>query len=509
MKFKPRSFQIFWDVHAWAGVVSALLLYVTFFAAPFALFYRELNQWADPSGSQSSAGPSAALQPLFEQLVREAHVIGKDRVAFMPREAGLEAYWSQGDREAQFRLSAETGRLEPLRSELGSFLYQLHYLGPIPNGIYVAGVAAVALLLTLVTGVLMHLKDLVRQWFQFRPERVTRTWSSDLHKVLGVFGLPYQLFYAWSGAVICLSGATVEPTFRAALFGGDARAELAARGQHATIEPTGQRSSALPNLDALVVRARGALPGLTPNWIGIEHVGDENSLIRVDGQLPGIAFGSAQVWLRASDGRVVWTLNPRNATALQRFEAWFFGLHYARFGGYGIRLLYALLAWATCAVIVSGNLIWLERRDPRRAQLGNRILERLTVGWCAGLVLATAGLFFVNRLLPAGLPQRATLEKLVFGLVWLLAALCPWLWRARRNVAGWQLIAAGALFGLVPVFELLAHPAAISSRIDRGVALVLVLFALSVGRVGACLLRAAPTPAERLSDEIEQIGEAQ
>jgi hypothetical protein len=325
-----------------------------------------------------------------------------------------------------------------------------------------------------------------------------------------MFGLPYQLFYAWSGAVICLAGATVEPAFAASFFGGDAGAALAARGQHETIAPTGRRSAALPDLDALLARARVALPGLAPDWIGIEHVADENSVVRVYGQLPGIAFGSGEVWLRARDSRVIWTSSPHRATTLQRFEAWFFGLHYARFGGYGIKLLYALLAWGTCAVIATGNLIWLERRDKQRAQVGNRVLARLTSGWCAGLVLATGALFFANRWLPAGLAQRAVLEKLLFGVVWLLAALGPWVWRTARRVVAWELIGASALFALAPAFELVVRPASFSSPLHSAVGFALGLFALLAGRAGVKLLRSAPPPtAARVSPDADRPAEAE
>ncbi|HKO94460.1 MAG TPA: PepSY-associated TM helix domain-containing protein [Polyangiaceae bacterium] len=495
LKLRPRTFQIYWDAHAWAGVVGSFLLYVMFFMGAFALFHRELTLWADPEGVQTSLPPAPgaalpALQPLLEQLDREQPLAGKDRVAFMPEASGLRAYWRQGAEDHEFRFAASTQRLEPLRSELGSFLYEMHYLGPLPKGIYVAGVASMALLLALVSGLLIHLKDLLRQWFQFRPERVTRTWSSDMHKVLGVFGLPYQLLYAWSGAVLCFSYILVEPLFVATTFGGDERAARIVRGDTVTApEATGVSTEPLPNLDALLAQARREVPKLSPSWIGIEHVGDTGSTVSVYGEVAGVSFGTADVLFRAVDGAVL-AVNGPSASAFSRFEAWFYGLHYARFGGYGIKVLYALLALASCVVIFTGNLIWLERRDRRRAHPGNRWLERATAGWCAGLPLATAALFLFNRLLPA----LATLEQAVFWIVWGLSLVPPFLWRSSRQVAGVEFLLAGATLVAAVGIELGTRGHSLSDPLQRGVSGGLLALALGCSVCGVRLLRPRPAP---------------
>jgi uncharacterized iron-regulated membrane protein len=497
LKLAPRTFQIYWDVHAWSGVLAALLLHVMFFMGAFALFQHELDAWANPIAGAASgtaapghttAAAPLALQPLLAQLDREQPLIGKRRVAFLLEPTGLRAYWDAPKEHHELYYSAASGRLEPVRSELGSFLYSLHYLGPFPSGIYVAGVAALALLLALSTGLFIQLKDLRRHWFLFRAQRDARTWSSDMHKVLGVFGLPYQLLYAWTGALLSLSFATVQPAFVATLFGGDAHAASAARGDEPDPpERTGRTSGKLPDLDALLARARLVLPELKPSWVGIEHVGDEHSSVSIFGAVSELPFGSASVLLNAADGAVL-GVTPARAGAFQRFEAWFFGLHYARFGGYGVKLLYALLALASCAVIVTGNLIWLERRDRRRQHWGNRCLERLTAGWCAGLVLATSSLFLANRLLQGMLPVSTGTEQLVFWSTWAAAIAGAFLARARQ-VAALELLLSGVLLAGAVGLDLMAAGPARRDPLHQAVNMSLLLFALAALAGGARLLR--------------------
>jgi uncharacterized iron-regulated membrane protein len=494
MKLRPRTHHIFWDAHAWSGVVASLPLFVMFFMGPFALFHAELDAWAQPvarSSGRESGGPefragsaperpsllaAGPLQPLLEQLDRQRPLAGAARVWLAAEPSGLRASLRQQDTDTELLAPPGAGHLEPRGSDLGEFLYSMHFLGPLPFGIHLAGVAAMALLLALVSGLAIHLRRLVPEWLELRPERPARTWASDLHKVWGVFGLPYQLLFAWTGAVLSIGYLTVEPVFREVAFGGDARAMSAAQGEPAVSgaatgvsgpvadRPQAERARGeppevrLPDLDVLVARAEERLPGLRANWIGIEHVGRADSTVSVYGDVDERTFGTGWVVFAASDARVLGAHGLRDASVFERFHAWFHGLHYGRFGGDAIKLLYALLALATCGVIITGNVVWLERRDPQRQQRGTRVLERLSVGVCAGVVLATASTFAANRLLAAlaisgGLgemaPSAATasLEHRVFWVSGLLAALLPFASAARpRRVAALVLLLAAGAF---------------------------------------------------------------
>lgn len=477
MKLSRRTFLIYWDAHAWVGVIAALLLHVMFFMGAFALFRQELNSWANPATSSLPAAAPVKLQPLLEQLNREQPLLGKERVAFLPEPTGLRAYWHAGSEHNEFRYAPDAGRLLALHSNLGTFLFSMHYLGPLPQGIYVAGVAALGLFLALVTGLLIHWKDIARQMFQFRPGRGARIWSSDLHKLLGVFGFPYQLLYAWTGAVLSLSFLTVQPAFISAVFHGDESAAAAVRQDDVEPPaPSHRLSAGLPDLDALVARAVSVLPELEPNWIGIEHVGDERSSVSVYGDVAGLPFASAGVLLNAADGALLGVSRP--AGMFQRFEAWFYGLHYAHFGGYGIKFLYALLALGTCAVIVTGNLVWLERRDQRRTHVGNRLLERLTAGWCAGLLLATGSAFLVNRGLQLW-PETGSTEQVVFWSVWAASVGATFLGRSSRRVAGFELLLAGITLAAAVASDLVMSSGGLQDPIRRGVNAALALLAVA------------------------------
>jgi uncharacterized iron-regulated membrane protein len=496
VRLAPRTFQIWWDVHAWVGVIGALVLYLAFFMGALTLFNAEIDMWADPvSGGRPAT--AARLGPLVDQLVREEHAVGQDRMALMPERTGLRAYLvKRGQSVRAYRMSSETGRFEPLRSELGQFFFGLHYLAHVPGGVYLAGLAAMSLLLVAMTGLFIHLKNLARQWLRFRPARGLRPAATDAHKVLGLFGLPFQLLYGWTGALLAIGFVLVEPPFVASLFAGDVQAAAEARGEPAddAPRPTGHLAP-LADIDQVVATARGAVPGLVPSFIGVDHVGDEASVIRVSGEVERGAFGTASVVVRARDGKLLHAYGPEQASSFQRFEAWFFGLHYARYGGYGLKLVSALLALLTCAVIVTGNLIWLERRDRKRARVSNRVLERLTVAVCAGLPAATAAMVAANRLLDADAASRIAHEKLVFWLAWAAAAVVAFAWRDGRRAGGGLLVIAGGLFALTPISDIARRPDWISCSVRRTIAVVLGMVALACVAGGLRLLhRRRPGP---------------
>jgi uncharacterized iron-regulated membrane protein len=479
MKLRPRSFRVFWELHAWSGVLASLLVYVMFLAGVPTLFFHELSVWQDPALLAGNSAEPPKIEPLLARWVEEHELQGASRVFIDLRNTPYNVSFADRAGEEHTRLIApDSGALRIERSGLAQFLYYLHFLYVIPGGMYFAGLLAVALLLALVTGVLIHLKNWVRQLVRFRPDAGLRWASSDAHKVLGVFGLPFQILFAWSGAALCLSWLVIQPAFTATVFRGDAHAAQVAHGHSPNeTKPTG-RVSSLPNVDALVARAREALPGLRLGWIAVQHVGDEASIVEVGGPIEGVAFGRGEVAFRARDGAISSIRDPRAQPAIARFESWLFGLHIAAFGGLALKLLYAALSLATCAVLVTGNVIWLERRDPQRLHRGNWILERLTIGTAAGLPLAFSALFLANRSIPFEAAARSTIERGVFTAAWLLAlALAFWPRLSARSAVGWLLDWAALGFAVVPLLDLAVRPSTLSSPLARGVALGLLVTA--------------------------------
>jgi hypothetical protein len=373
----------------------------------------------------------------------------------------------------------------------------------------VSGLLAVALLLAIVTGVLIHLKDIVRQFHQFRPGKSPRVLWSDMHKVLGVMGLPFQLLYAYTGALIVLAplllGAFVGP-----VFGGDEkRAEAVFWGTpEAPAEKPGAPAVML-SLDELAARARAVEPRLAPESYRVLYPEHANGSVDVQGPIQGTTPESyGAVRLRLVDGNVLHVDSPAAETALGATFRWVRGLHYAYFGGLPLRCLFFVLALATAATILTGNWVWLARRESRRESPGNLLLAGLTVGVGAGTLVAIAALFLTSRLLPFDLRDRGWAEEIVFVSVFVFCAAWACMVEDRRAL-WWQGVGlAGLLLLPVPVLATRWSEAGLFGsgpriRAVTGVDVALLVTALALCGIAMVLRRSAKQPAEARTTEAE------
>ncbi|WP_437896245.1 PepSY-associated TM helix domain-containing protein [Sorangium sp. So ce124] len=453
-KLSRHAFTTFWDVHAWVGVIGGLLLYVMFLSGGIALFRRQLEVWEEPLTQQRSSIEQVGLQATLDQGLAAAGTT-PEQLWLYPPEGGLGVarllYFSQGERVSRWVEEP----LVPERERLSDFLFELHYLWHRVTGVwlfYVAGLLCVALLLALATGVLIHLKDIVRQFHQFRPDKTRRVLWSDMHKVLGVMGLPFQVLFAYTGAFFVFLGLLV-PVFTNPVLGGDAgRADQVAWGASFADEPARGAPARGLTLDEHLTRARAAAPGLVPEVFSVRHHGLDSGTVDIRGSIEGVPFSRSIVRLRAVDGAVLSLDAPGAEGGRSGVIRWIYGLHFANFGGVTLRVLFFALALATCATILTGNWIWLARREARQERVGNRLLARLTVGFGAGTVVAIAALFLVSRAFPLDWSGRVVAEELTFlvalGLcvAWALAARDGGrLWSRQLGLAGLLLLPVPAL----------------------------------------------------------------
>lgn len=135
----------------------------------------------------------------------------------------------------------------------------------------------------------------------------------------------------------------------------------------------------------------------------------------------------------------------------------FTAIHLGRFAGPAMRWLLFLAGVTGTLMVATGLVLWVVKRLPDRRKLGrtprgHRLVEVLNVGGIAGLSLATAGYFWLNRLIPASLAGRTDWEIHGFFIVWALALAHAAL-RPHRRAWIEQLTLAAALLALLPLLN--------------------------------------------------------
>ena len=82
------------------------------------------------------------------------------------------------------------------------FHFQFHYM-PVVWGRWLAGIAAMFMLVAIVSGVITHKKIFV-DFFTFRWGKGQRSWL-DAHNALSVFGLPFHFMITYTGLVTLMA----------------------------------------------------------------------------------------------------------------------------------------------------------------------------------------------------------------------------------------------------------------------------------------------------------------
>ena len=467
-------------LHTWFGLVLGYVLIVVFFFGALSVFDREIDRWAIPEtrfAPQPMPSFDQMLAPIFKRIVAEEHELDEARARVggpLPDTLPLmnwSAYTTHRDPVlmmfAEFAVTnnpddpddhvhghvtidPRSGKLlSDDKLKIGSeFFYPMHYglnLEWKDVGYWIVGLAALAMLAALVSGIVMH-RRIFREFFTFRPRKHVQRSTLDLHNLTGVVALPFHFFFALTGLTIFASMyLPVSETMLAPQAQAAAMAEAEAKGL--AFKPSGV-SAPMASVDAMVVEAqrRWAARGM-PGEVGflqVTHVGDRDSYVSLyrAGSDRVTLVGQA-IHFEATTGRVIHEEPPPSVVA--SVNDFLTGLHLQHFEHWLLRWFYVLGGLAGAVCIVTGFIFFVEKRKRQHAKAGSggaRWADAVAVATVMGMLVAATSMLVANRLLPDDLPQRGDWEKAVFWGAWVLSFLH----------AGWR-SAPVALARLSPVWR--------------------------------------------------------
>ncbi|MBL8268318.1 PepSY-associated TM helix domain-containing protein [Steroidobacter sp.] len=460
-------------LHTWFGLVLGLVLMVAFFFGALSVFDREFDRWGiAQTRFEPQPLPSfdTLLRPVFESIEPSQASIDEmsDRVyGPMPEQFETVRTWAlyTTHRDPVLQLNAfyevpnarEPGEtvfgqrtIDPRNGDvvpdnqlrIGSqFFFPLHFslnLHWLDLGLWLVGIAALTMLVALVSGVVMHRK-LFRELFTFRPNKQTQRSTLDLHNLSGVVALPFHFMFAFTGLVIMaglyfpVTQVQLEP--------------LHERYEHLEEQQTGlphDRSGVaapLASVDAMVAEAqhRWAQRGASGEvgLLVVRHVGDANGYVSVfRAGTDRIGLVSEGIHFKASTGEVLYEQPPTSAVG--GVTDFLMGLHLQHFRHWMLRWLYVLGGLLGAVCIATGFIFFIEKRKRQHAKQGvsgARVVSALAVTSVTGMVIATLGLLIANRVLPENLAARNFWEQCSFWVVWLLA-LAHAFWRTAPVAEG-------------------------------------------------------------------------
>ncbi|HJL14940.1 MAG TPA: PepSY-associated TM helix domain-containing protein [Sandaracinaceae bacterium LLY-WYZ-13_1] len=358
-------------IHRWAGLVLGLAMGFFSLTGLVLLFHHEIDALLGQAPAAASLEVARGA-PLADALAAARRARPDRRPLFLSQDAeehpglvlvGMVPPGGRTPADAEF-VVVELSRARvldevPVGETFTQTVLELHaQLLAGPAGSFVVGLLGLALLLTLGTGVIAYGPTMKRLAFGVvRRGKHRRLALVDLHRLVGVVSFGWLLVVTATGVLLSAGGPLLK------LFATTELAALAA--PYAGEAPVDDVS----NVDEIVRRAEAAVPGR--RWSILVLPGAELSSPRhFSALLEGTEGLEAHLLtfalLDATDPDVVQVRQlPGYLQAVLLSQP----LHFGDYGGWPLRLLWALFALMSLALAVTGPLAFLVGRRRRARRL--------------------------------------------------------------------------------------------------------------------------------------------
>ncbi|WP_103071819.1 PepSY-associated TM helix domain-containing protein [Aquimarina sediminis] len=485
MKSKnKRNFNVFFNTHTVSGIIISVALFVCFFAGAFALFQTNINKWEN--NVKNEINLSIDYEKTLSIIQNEGFIMD-GRSFFIQLLDNSAPYIMVASRPIKKQENSNltkkgfsnpkitpygpiSVKIDPLTykiidrdsvepvEHLGTFLYHLHYFDQVPKvGIYLSGLVSLFFFFAIITGIIIHWKKIVSNFFTFRIKVSIKNLWTDAHTALGIIGLPFQFMYSVTGALFGLVILVLLPSTMV-LFDGDQGKLLGyIAPAYKTFDKTNELLIERPNINQLVQDARNELQidKLAHASINISNYNDQNAHLMAEFRTKSnkTFYDDAHIIYRLRDGAVVSKKMLQNHTYQGNVLHTVRKLHFAQFGGYFVKAVYFLLSLITCFVILSGVMIWLEARNNKMYQKKKRFnsyLGSIYLGASMGLFPAISFFFCITKAFPVEMENRFEILSNTFYIFWLSYIVYAAISKDYHKINKHALILAGVMGVMIP-----------------------------------------------------------
>lgn len=488
---KADYIRIYKSVHTWTGIISGMALFIAFYAGALTVFKEPIRRWSTPPAAVVPAVPMDEAQSLIVQALSTLPATARGafvrldgdnaipRLEWQVREPGADDHDESAVRHYAATLAADgslqSGEQRP--SRLVEFIDILHRVVGLPvdsdPNRWIMGVISALYFMALVSGVVILLPSLVKDFFALRVGRNLKRMWLDAHNVVGIVSLPFHIVMALSAVVFAYHDQIFDVQDKLVHGGRWAQAFGGPQGKPGAAPVRNPAEMLKPSELAQIARA--AAPGFEPDRLHYAQVMGAKPTVRVWGR------NHASVSPRAAGGFAM--LDPYTGELLSTdylsggqttpnlVIASFFALHMASFGGLAVWWLYFLLGLAGAWLFYGGNLLWVESRRKAQRKGGALPVQRrdtafmaaATVGVCIGCVAGISLSIAAAKWLPGRVADLSAWHMGIYYAVffasvgWAFArgaarAAVPLLWLAAACTAaiplstllGWLVPGSGA-----------------------------------------------------------------
>lgn len=456
MKVPSEIIRIYKSLHTWVGIIAGLGLFIAFYAGAFAVFKEPLRAWLQPPAQLRMVALADAGR-LMDAVLSSKPGVAAGFTVHVTEQGGIPARLSWQERDGEEEHAAGRWFMAGLGEDGSLQIRQLHGAG-LPDFIdtlhrviglpvdhdyarWVMGVVAVLYALALISGVVVLLPSLVKDFFLLRTGRNLKRMWLDAHNIVGIISLPFHLVMAITAVVFAYHDLFY--VVQDQLSGKPPRPVRSM--QHQALP--GHPPVKLLSPQQLLARAQQLAPTMQVDALQYQDIGGARPLVRVWGHdsravMPRPRGGF--LVLQPYTGKLVSKEMVPGAQSLSNtLISSFFALHMASFGGVLLQWLYFLLAMAGAWLFYSGNLLWIESRRVKAARGDSRVPQQrrdvrcmaalsvgISLGCMSGISLCLAASKLLNHF-AAGQEWHLPLYYAVFLLSITWAFLRGAAWASR------------------------------------------------------------------------------
>ncbi|WP_066560158.1 PepSY-associated TM helix domain-containing protein [Croceicoccus bisphenolivorans] len=359
---EPGTVKRALSAHAATGLLTGALLYLVSLTGTLSVFYAEWQRLEQPHAPEmAEIAPEAVQKAVATVIASEAgkptttHLFVHMPVADLPRTT------ITTDHQA-VNIAADGSIAGPEEIAWSDFLVNLHYTLNLPGvvGITIVGVLGVMLLALALSGVIAHPR-IFRDAFRLRVRSANGLGLADWHNRLSVWGLPFSLAIGLTGALIGMATVTAY-TLATVDYDGDVEAVYAPIfGAEGKVDPT---PTGLPDVAAALRYMATRYPDVEPTYAILHDPMTAGQKVQIVGtHQRRLIFG--EYYLFNASGRFLHTAGLADGALGQQAAASTYKLHFGNFGGFAVKLAYALFGTALTAICATGVYIWLGKRERR------------------------------------------------------------------------------------------------------------------------------------------------
>ncbi len=428
-----RIYNVFFNLHTVSGIVVSVALYIIFLAGAFSLFKEDIKDWEYKSVEKPISRWEIDYDRVLHNLDEKYDIKGRDlQVNLGSSDNKIKVYFGNKkdsldiNENNYFIIDVKTLENSTYENQynLGEFLYRLHFFHQIPYiGVYIAGILSLFLLFALGSGIVIHWKKIVSNFYTFQPkQKLKRVWSSA-HTALGVLGLPFQFIMGLTGAYFCLNFLVLAPAL--ALYQGNQNKlmeDLLPEKRYVSWE--NYSNNELLSFNKFVKSSSDIWDNFELTNFYIKNYGGSNSqYILSGGVLENNVFNAkGRISYNSKTNNILLEKSPYKFSFVEDFQSAVAKLHFGSYGGILIKIIYFFLSIITCFVIISGVLLWVESRNKKNIDIEKRIyttnVGHVYTAICLSMLPVTAASFIFVKLLPVNISNKTIPIYLFYFTSW-------------------------------------------------------------------------------------------